>query len=160
MGSIIIILLSIILDGFLSLIISQQSYFQPLFTITSIYLIYKKLYKQKIKYTILSIIAGIIYDLLYTNLLFLHAILFYILTKVIIYIYNNYKQNILTTATFLSLIIIIYECLIQLILYVFKIMPFSIEKLIFIITHSLTLNIFISTLLYLIIKVIKKKIKA
>ena len=65
---IILIILSLLLDGYLSTIISSSSYFLPLLTLTTIYLIYPKYSKKIRSYKLIVIIVGLIYDLLYTNL--------------------------------------------------------------------------------------------
>ena len=160
MIAIITLLLSIVFDGVISLFLTNKSYLQPLLTITCLFMIFPIYKKNQTKYIVISVIAGLIYDLLYTNLLFFHAILFYLLTKLIIYIHNNYKQNLLTTIIFLSIIITTYECLTQFILFFFRIVPFSIEKLAFKIIHSLILNILFAILLYSLNKGIKFKRKA
>ena len=78
--SIIILLISLILDGiltnFLPYLVGDLSIFTPLFTLTVIFLIYPLFRKKELDYFILVFITGIIYDLLYTNLLFFKAFLF------------------------------------------------------------------------------------
>ena len=73
-----IIIISLILDGILSnfLPVINLSYFTPLLTLTSIFIVYPFYTKDEYKYYITSFIVGIIYDLLYTNLLFFNGIIF------------------------------------------------------------------------------------
>ena len=83
--NIIIITIGFILDTILSLYIPTTSYFIPLLTITNIYLIYNR--KEETKYFITIAAIGLIYDLIHTNLLFYHLVIFLILafiTKIIL----------------------------------------------------------------------------
>ena len=70
----IIIIASLILDGllsnFLPFMVGNLSIFTPLFTVVSIIIIYPFFRKrEKNKYLITLAMTGLIYDLLYTNLL-------------------------------------------------------------------------------------------
>ncbi len=129
--SIIILLISLILDGiltnFLPYLVGDLSIFTPLFTLTVIFLIYPLFRKKELDYFILVFITGIIYDLLYTNLLFL--------------------------------IIILYETFTGIILVIFNMVPVTISKIIYKITHSLIINIIYGELIYLIINKLPSKYK-
>ena len=81
--SIIIVIISLFLDGILSnylpYLVNNLSLFTPLFTLVSIFIIYPFFKKKEKKYLISVFIIGIIYDLFYTNLLFFNAVLFFII---------------------------------------------------------------------------------
>ena len=138
---IILIILSLLLDGYLSTIISSSSYFLPLLTLTTIYLIYPKYNKKIRSYKLIVIIVGLIYDLLYTNLLLFHAVIFYILSFLIIHIYKNYSQTKLTTILSLIILIVVYELLVASIFFIFQVSTITFIKLITKIFKSLLLNI-------------------
>ena len=76
----IILLISIILDGiltnYLPYLVNDLSLFTPLLTVVSIFILYALNRKKETKFFILMFIVGIIYDLLYTNLLYLNGLLF------------------------------------------------------------------------------------
>ena len=80
MISIIIIIISLLLDGILSnylpYLVNDLSLFTSLFTLVSIFIIYPFFKKKEKKYLITIFIIGIIYDLFYTNLLFFNGVLF------------------------------------------------------------------------------------
>lgn len=138
---VILIILSLILDGYLSIIFSPSSYLIPLLTLTTIYLIYPK-YSKKIKtYKVILIMVGFIYDILYTNLLLFHSIIFYLLSFLIIFIYKNYSQNNLKNILYLILLIAAYELLVACIFFIFQVSTITIIKLISKILKSLILNI-------------------
>ena len=69
-----VIIVSLLLDGiltnYLPFLVNDLSYLTPLLTVVSIFIIYPLNRKKELKFFILIFIVGIIYDLLYTNLLF------------------------------------------------------------------------------------------
>lgn len=159
----IIITLSLILDGILSNIfpytVNNLSLFTPLLTLISIYLIYPFYKKKENKYILTLFLTGIIYDLLYTNLIFYNAIIFTIIGIISKYIYKHYEINYLNIIIQIVLIVTIYELLNALIIILFNLVPMSIQRLFYKITHSLLLNIIYSELLLLIINILPSKYK-
>lgn len=159
----IIITLSLILDGILSNIfpytVNNLSLFTPLLTLISIYLIYPFYKKKENKYILTLFLTGIIYDLLYTNLIFYNAIIFTIIGIISKYIYKHYEINYLNIIIQIVLIVTIYELLNALIIILFNLVPMSISRLFYKITHSLLLNIIYSELLLLIINILPNKYK-
>lgn len=150
---IILILISLFLDGLLSVKISTSSYFLPLLTLTTLFLIYPKCKKKEITFLLLATITGFLYDLLYTNLLFLHAIVFFILTKLIKYLYQNYHQNTFKQLIYLVVVIIFYELLLALLLFIFQTTDITLNKTLTIISKSLLLNIIYALLLKPLLKI-------
>lgn len=159
----IIITLSLILDGILSNIfpytVNNLSLFTPLLTLISIYLIYPFYKKKENKYILTIFLTGIIYDLLYTNLIFYNAIIFTIIGIISKYIYKHYEINYLNIIIQIIIIVTIYELLNALIIILFNLVPMSISRLFYKITHSLLLNIIYSELLLLIINILPSKYK-
>lgn len=159
----IIITLSLILDGILSNIfpytVNNLSLFTPLLTLISICLIYPFYKKKENKYILTIFLTGIIYDLLYTNLIFYNAIIFTIIGIISKYIYKHYEINYLNIIIQIIIIVTIYESLNALIIILFNLVPMSISRLFYKITHSLLLNIIYSELLLLIINILPNKYK-
>lgn len=137
----ILIIIGLLLDGLLSTYISTTTYFIPLLTVTTIYLIYPKFKHATKKYFVILFITGVTYDLMYTNLLFFHSIIFIILGNIIKYIDNNLYQNKFEKLLYLILIIIIYELLIGLTFGIFKVSTITFQKLVYKISHSLITNL-------------------
>ena len=160
---IIILIISIILDGlltnFLPFLVNDLSIFTPLLTLVSIFIIYPFYRKHEKKYFITIFIVGIIYDLLYTNLLFFNGILFLIIGLISKFINKNYELTPLRLIIYVIIIIFFYESLTGLILFIFRLVPVTIYKVFYKILHSLLLNIIYSEILYLIIKLIPDKYK-
>ena len=160
--AILIIGISLILDGiltnYLPFLPNNLSLFTPLLTITSLVLIYPFYRKQEKNYYITLFITGIIYDLFYTNLLFFHAVIFLILGVIIKWIYKNYEITPIRIIIYIS-IIICYEFLEGFILYIFQIVPVSIEKILYKIKHSLIINLVWGEIIYGILSIYIKKTK-
>lgn len=161
--AILIIGISLILDGiltnYLPFLPNDLSLFTPLLTITSLVLIYPFFRKQEKNYYISLFITGIIYDLFYTNLLFFHAVIFLLLGVIIRFIYKNYEITPIRIIIYISIIIICYEFLEGFILYIFQIVPVSIEKILYKIKHSLIINLVWGEIIYGILRIYIKKSK-
>lgn len=104
-------------------------------------------------------IVGIIYDLLYTNLLFLNSLLFIIIALITKTIYKNFEIDFLKLIIYIIIIITMYETIYAGILFLYRIVPITLTKLIYKITHTLILNIIYIEILYFIIKHLPKKYK-
>jgi len=160
---IIILILSILLDGiltnFLPYLVNDLSLFTPLLTVVSIFIIYPFYRKNEKKYFITLFILGIIYDLLYTNLLFFNGVLFILIGFISKYINKNYEITPIRLILYTIIIIVSYESLTGLILFIFRVVPVTLYKVWYKIIHSLLLNIIYVELIYLIIKLIPEKFK-
>ena len=108
----IILLISIILDGiltnYLPYLVNDLSLFTPLLTVVSIFILYPLNRKKETKFFILMFIVGIIYDLLYTNLLFLNGLLFFLIAFISKIIYKNFETSYFKLIIYTILIILIY----------------------------------------------------
>lgn len=159
----IILLISIILDGiltnYLPYLVNDLSLFTPLLTVVSIFILYPLNRKKETKFFILMFIIGIIYDLLYTNLLFLNGLLFVLIAFISKIIYKNFETSYFKLIIYTILIIVIYESVYAGILFIYRVVPITIYKLFYKISHTLILNIIYTELLYFIIKHLPKKYK-
>lgn len=159
----IIIFISLILDGLLTnhLPYTQGtlSLFTPLLTVVSFILVYPFYRKEMKKYYFIAIILGFIYDLLYTNLLFFNSTIFLLIAHITKQISKNFEINYFNIILFVIVIIGIYEGLNALFIIIFNLVPITIERLIYKITHSLLLNIIYTEIIFTIIKYLPKKYK-
>lgn len=158
---IIIVLISLLLDGFLTNIlpytVENLSLLTPSLTLISLLLIYPFYRKKEMKYTTLILITGVIYDLLYTNLLFFNAILFYIVIRIMQYIYKNYEINYFTIIINTIIAITTYEVLQVIIISIYNLYSITLYSLVYKIKSSLLLNIIYAELIYFIISIIPRK---
>ncbi len=148
-----------ILTNFLPYLPNTLSYFTPLLTIVTIFIMYPFYRKETKKYYRDMFLLGMIYDLFYTNLLFWNALLFLILAVLSKFLHKNFEINFLNLIFLVSIIIIVYECSTALIILVFQLVPITLSKLFYKILHSLLLNILYIQSLYLILKIIPEKYK-
>ncbi len=159
----IIMMISLLLDGlltnYLPYLVNELSIFTPMLTVISIICIYPFYQKQEKKYYLTIFILGMIYDLMYTNLLFWNGILFLILAIIVRFIYKNYEVTPIRLILYSIIIITIYETLTGIILFTFQLVPVTISKVFYKITHSLILNIIYIEIVYGIIKRIPKRFK-
>lgn len=160
---IIIMTISLLLDGlltnYLPFLVNDLSYFTPLFTLISIFIIYPLYRKKEKKYFISIFILGILYDLLYTNLLFFNAVLFVFIGFIIRLIIKNFELSYMKIILYIVIVVVSYETLTLFFLGIFNIIPVSINRLIYKITHSLLINIIYGEILFIIIKILPKKYK-
>ncbi len=163
MIGIIIIIISLLLDGLLSnylpFLVNDLSIFTPLLTLISISLLYPYYRKKEKYFFIIIFITGIVYDLLYTNLLFFNGLLFLLIAYISKLIYRTYEMDYYKLIIYLAMIITIYESATGLILFIFNLVPITFSRVIYKIIHSLLLNIIYGELLYLILNLIPKKYK-
>ena len=159
----IILTISIILDGvltnYLPYLVNDLSFFTPLLTVVSIFILYPLNRKKETKFFIIMFIVGIIYDLLYTNLLFLNGLLFVLIALLSKVIYKNFETSYFKLIIYTILIIIVYESVYAGILFIYRVVPITFYKLIYKISHTLILNIIYTEILYLIINKLPKKYK-
>lgn len=151
--------LEIILNNFLPYSINDLSLFTPMFSIVSLSLIYQFLKKDKIKYLFISIILGIIYDFVFTNLLFFNAILFFMIALVVISFNKYLDVNCINLILEIILIIFLYEIMSSIIIILFNLVPMSFYRLFYKISHSLLINIIYGEIVLLIIRLVPGKYK-
>ena len=163
MISVLIIIISFLLDGiltnFLPYMVNDLSYFTPLFTVVSIFLIYPFYQKKEKKYYITVLLLGIFYDLFYTNLLFFNAMLFLMIAFTTKYIYKNLQIGYLKLLFYIISIICLYEITTAFFIVIFNLVPMTFPRLLYKISHSILLNIVYAELIYLIIQKIPQKYK-
>jgi len=157
-----LIVFSLILDGllsnFLPFMVGELSFFTPLFTVISVFLIYpfyKK--KEKRKYFITISLIGIVYDLLFTNLLFFHMILFLILGCFVVLCYRYLDTNFLMVLIESVLLITIYQGLSSFFFFLFQVVPVSFDDFCYLLEHTLVLNVLYAELGFFLIKLLPKK---
>ena len=149
------LIISTIIDLLLSTnitnIYQNLNYFFPSIIITSLPISYL-LTKNKIIFFIAIIIIGIIYDLLYSDILLINLYFLILLTLLTKIFYQNKKPTTLNI-TILTLIgVITYDLYLSLILILTKTQNITINDIIYKETHSLILNIIYLILSLIILK--------
>ncbi len=157
----IIVGISLMIDGiltnFLPYNVSSLSLFTPLTTLVSLIIVYPLYYHRNRDYYMMAFILGIIYDLFYTNLLFLNGFLFLLIALLYVKLYREIGDGIIRILINIVLCIVIYELLTAGIILVFNLVPITFSKVLYKIDHSLLFNLIYGEILYLILKLVPKK---
>ena len=132
-------IISLFIELLFSNIISKNTYILPLFTLVSLLLI-----KRNNKYYLYLFILGFLYDLFFTEIIFLHSIIFLLLGVFI----KLFKRNILLVITTITL----YQILIFIIYSLLNIININILELLYIMSHYYILNIIYYYILCIILK--------
>ena len=158
---VIIVIISLFLDGilsnFLPYMMGDLSLFTPYFTLISLVMVYPFFKKKYKDYYILVGITGFLYDLFYTNLLFANTIFFLLVTYIISFLYKKMALNLLTNIFIVILSLVIYHAIFVLCLFIFNVVPINFEKFLYLILHSIILNVIYGEVLYLICKYLPTK---
>lgn len=149
-----LIVLSFLLDGvltnFLPFFQGDLSFLTPYFTIVVLFLAVPFFTRKKeIKnYYILAIVLGILYDLFYTNLLVVHAVLFAVLAFFFRKTWENMQINWITIPLLLILFIGFYHLLFIGLLLLFHSVQVSVLDFLYVWSHSILLNLLYGEMIY------------
>ncbi len=148
---ILIIIISFILEGILTNIINMNSIILPLFTITSLVITYPYFKTEKnYKFIMISISMGLLYDIAYTNSLFISTFTFTLCSLLIIIIDKYIPESFFSRMCINICLIIAFKFISYLLLFIFQFIKFNQNVLIKGIISSLILNIIYGLILYFI----------
>lgn len=149
----IILFMSFYLDGIFSNLISINTKFlNPLFSLVAIINIYPFFTENKTKYYKICLVYGILYDLIYTNTIFLHALLFFLIGYMISYLHKNLTTHLLNIILATLISIIIYRFSSYTLICIVSNYEFSFLYLLKSITTSIFSNIIYTSILYFLLK--------
>ncbi len=161
LSSVVIVLISLLLDGlltnYLPYLVGDLSLFTPLLTVVSILVVYPYFYKNNKKYFIFAFVSGLIYDIFYTNLLFCNGLLFLMIAYLIVKMTDNIQINAFTVLYETLIIIVAYEVTFAILIVMFNLVPVTLSKVLYKISHTILLNIIYTEIIYLILKNCAKK---
>ena len=160
---IIVLFISFMLDGLLSILLPYQlndiTIFKPMFTIVSFILIYPYFNKDDHQFYKVTTIYGMFYDIVYTNTFPLNTLLFFLLALTVSFIHNILSSNIVNMMIMTILTITIFEFLNYFFLNIIDYTSITFYEIIYKISHSLLINIIYVLISYLILNKISKKYK-
>lgn len=131
-------IISLFLELLLVQFIPKNLFIIPLFTIVSIFFLKKK------NYYLFLFLLGFIYDLFFTEVIFLHSIIFILLGLII----TLFKKNLLLVL----FIITLYQVLLFVIYSLLNLINIDIKEFLYILSHYYVLNI----IYYYILRIIYK----
>lgn len=141
-----IVFVSVLLDNIISIFINRNSVFFPLFTLLSIVFLNLK----ESHYFLLAFIIGFIYDIIFSNNIFMNASIFLFLSLVIYLIFNKINYNFLSIFLTSILIIVIYRIITYLLFLLNSNNSFNINTLFKGVYSSIIINTIYITIVYLI----------
>lgn len=156
-------LLDSLLSNYINTSLIDPSYLRTIYSVISLVIIFNY-FENKTKYLVITIILGILFDIVYTNTFLLNIVIFYLI-YIVLNILDYYISNNLFTINLKSLIAItIYHILSYLILLLVHYNNYDSSLLSLILLRSIIMTIIYTTISYLIIKKIyylkyNKKIK-
>ena len=158
--SIIYLIISFILDNFMSNIFSSTltdvSYFTTIYIIISFVIIYPYFSSEK-KYYMLIIIFGLLFDILYTSTFILNMILFFAIGIVIKMLNNVFPENVITTNLISVISISMYHILSFVILSLVSGISYEFMNLINIVIGSILMTIIYTSISYFAMKCIYER---
>ncbi len=158
--SIIYLLFSFILEGFMSNIFSSTlsniSIFSTIYTVVAIVVIYPYFVNEK-KFFLLIGIFGFLFDVVYTSTFPLNLIIFLLIGLVVKLLNSLFQDNILMCSLISLLCIITYHVVTFIVLIIVKYADYNVMLLFNIIIHSLLTTLIYTIISYFIFKFIFSK---
>ncbi len=150
-----------VLSNYLPFYINNLSFLSINLPIISLIITYTILERKKQinLFYLICFIYGIIYDLLFTNTLILHSLLFIILGFLNNLIYKKLEDKFLNFLLIIIINIFLYDILLYLLLILFKEINFNILSLVYKLYNSIFLNIIYGITIYLLTYKYRNKLK-
>ena len=160
---IIYVIFSFILDGFISNYINYSindiSYFNTIYTIISLILVYDYFINKK-KYFFLVLTISILFDIVYTGTILINTLLFFIIYEITIFIDKLLPPNIITINIKCLVGIFSYYTLSLLLFIIFQFNNYELYLLWELLLRSIIMTITYTSISYLVLNIIvKNKIK-
>lgn len=153
------VIVSFFLDSILTTFIPIDSIFLPLFSLISLIVIYPYFHKEENSYIKFSFLLGLLYDIVYTDTLFLNAFVFLLISFCIKLIHEYISNNIFNVSIMGLLVVTIYRIITYFILAIINYLSYDFNELLVSIYSSLIINVFYGIILYLVTDFISRKYK-
>lgn len=133
------------------------TYVFPLFTLTSLVIIYPYFYRHEERFYFFSAIVGLWYDIVYTKSFGYHLFFFLFLAFLLVRVSRYLKNNYVNVLFLFCVTLFLYRFGTYLFLVMFQELSFSFSQLYFSIISSFFINIIYLTILYCLINRIGSK---
>lgn len=151
-------LIDFLISYFIPFNFNNLNYFYPMLLIVLIVYLYKKIDDKK--YLKLVLLIGIIYDLLYSYIFILNALIFLLFAKIIKKINKYIEINNIISIILIIVFIFLYDLIIFCLVYLTKYNLVTFNDLLYKFSHSIILNISFYIILIIVLKNVKfNKIK-
>lgn len=143
-----IVVASLLLESILTNAVALNSVLLPLFSVVSLVIIYPYFNNKDSHYLWFCTIIGLVYDIAFTNTLFLNASLFLVIGIILKKINTTFSNNHLNVSFITGFIIIFYRIVTYIILLIVNYLDFDGIFLLNGIINSLVLNILYAIAIY------------
>jgi len=130
---------------------TNLSFLMPFFTIISIVLVYPY-FKNDRSYYITAFVTGLIYDIAYTNTLFLNALIFITIALIVKLLNKHFNRTLIFNIILSFGILIYYQILTFFLLTITGQINYQILTIVMIFISSIVVNIIYAIAFYLILK--------
>lgn len=154
-----ILIVSFLFDGILFSLFSFTNPVSPLFSLLSLLIIYPYCDTNKKSYYMYPIVMGILYDITYSNSLFLNTLIFTGFSYILIRIFKLFTINFVNVLVIGTISIISYRVVVFAFMYMIGIIDFNVETLIESISYSFISNYIYLIILYFTVSLIASKLK-
>ena len=134
-----VILIDYLISYFVPLYFNNLNYFVPMLTLTFLVFIFKKVNTKN--YFKIIIVAGLLYDLLFSYLFLFHTLVFFLFRKILIKVDKLIRYNYLVSILMLIIFIFLYDLILFGLVYISEVNVVYLNDLIYKFTHSLALNL-------------------
>lgn len=152
----IILIVSLLLESAFSNLLPINSIFIPLFVVTSFTILYPYFKKNKFNFIIVCMIMGLMYDIVFSNSLFVNVIAFSLVGIILMICYNYVKYNIYTANIINLIILISYRIITYIILLSINYIAFNNKVFLSGIYSSILMNIIYGIVLFYIADVLSR----
>lgn len=152
-----VLIFSFLLEAISTNLVNTNSFLIPLFTLTSLVMIYPYFNKKNINYILVCLIIGLFYDIVFADSIFVNTVSFGLVGALTMLCYNYVKCNIYSSSIVNFIMLITYRIISYTILLSINYVTFNNRVFFMGIYKSLIMNIIYGALLYLLIEIIAKK---
>ena len=152
-----VLIISFLLEAVFTNLVNNNSLLIPLFTLTTLVMIYPYFNKKNINYILVCLIVGLFYDIVFADSIFVNTVSFGIVGALTMLCYNYVKYNIYSSSIVNIIMLITYRIISYVILLSINYITFNNKVFFRGVYKSLIANIIYGILLYLIIEIIAKK---
>ncbi len=153
---VIILIVSFLLEGVISNFVTINGYLAPLFTLVALIMICP-FFENSADYYKYAFFTGLAYDLIYTDTIIFHAIIFCFMAFIIIRLNLVLSDNFINALIILALSIVFYRVITYGLLVFINSIHFEIVALGYSILKSLILNLLYGMILFVVIKKVPKR---
>ena len=141
------------LEGICSNFVSiSTAFFNPLFALVTLVLLCPYCYRNQKKYYKICFWYGVLYDLIYTNTIFFHGLIFLMIGYISYYLYQLFSHHLMNTFMIVVISILVLRSVSYLLLCIVGSRIFSLFVLLHSITSSLIVNLIYTTILYFLLQ--------